>query len=238
MTKIFAHRGSKGTHPENTLPAFLEAILVGADGIELDVQCTSDGVVVVMHDETLERTTNGSGLLKDMTWSEIKKLDADKSKKLKNTKVSVPSLEEVLLLLSEYDYQGILNIEFKTDVYPYLGIEEKVLELIEKSSFSGEYLLSSFNIETLERLIAMKSKYPCGFIVDGDSEFIEKVLKNKKIGSIHPRYSNTKKYLGFSKNIRPWTVNEKKDMLYCFENKIAGFFTDYPKKAIEVRKYG
>ncbi|NVS33472.1 glycerophosphodiester phosphodiesterase, partial [Listeria monocytogenes] len=74
MTEIFAHRGSSGTHPENTLPAMKAAILSGADGIELDIHVLKSGELIVMHDERVDRTTNGTGFLKDYTLSEVKKL--------------------------------------------------------------------------------------------------------------------------------------------------------------------
>lgn len=74
-TKIIAHRGSKSTRPENTLTAFREALHVGSDGIELDVHLSSDGEVVVIHDETVDRTTNGTGLVSELTLQELKSLD-------------------------------------------------------------------------------------------------------------------------------------------------------------------
>ncbi|MFQ7237389.1 MAG: glycerophosphodiester phosphodiesterase family protein, partial [Enterococcus hulanensis] len=76
MTVIIAHRGSAGTHPENTLPAFMEAVRTGADGIELDVHLTADQQLVVIHDESVDRTTDGKGLIRELTLEEIKELDA------------------------------------------------------------------------------------------------------------------------------------------------------------------
>ena len=76
MTKIFGHRGAKGTYPENTLLSFKKAIEIGVDGLELDVHVTKDGEVVVIHDETLDRTTSGSGWIKDLTLAEIRKVSA------------------------------------------------------------------------------------------------------------------------------------------------------------------
>ncbi|EUJ36413.1 glycerophosphoryl diester phosphodiesterase [Listeria weihenstephanensis FSL R9-0317] len=81
MTEIFAHRGSSGAHPENTLPAFLAAVESGADGIELDVQLTKDGIPIVIHDDKVNRTTNGSGVVRELTLREIKKLDAHQGHK-------------------------------------------------------------------------------------------------------------------------------------------------------------
>lgn len=76
MTYIFAHRGAAGTHPENTMAAFEEALKAGADGIELDVQLTKDGEPVVIHDETVDRTTDGSGWVKDILYRELRKFNA------------------------------------------------------------------------------------------------------------------------------------------------------------------
>lgn len=76
MTKIIAHRGSKGTHPENTLASFKEAVLVGSDGIELDVQLSKDNQLMVIHDETIDRTTNGYGEVGSLTLTELKQYDA------------------------------------------------------------------------------------------------------------------------------------------------------------------
>ncbi len=72
MLQIYAHRGSSGTHPENTLPAFAEAVRVGADGIELDVHLSKDGYLIVMHDEEVDRTTNGKGLIREKHWKNSK----------------------------------------------------------------------------------------------------------------------------------------------------------------------
>ena len=79
--RIFAHRGYSGRFPENTMPAFNEAFLAGVDGIELDVQLSRDGELVIIHDETLDRTTDGHGYVKDHTLSELRQLDASLVKK-------------------------------------------------------------------------------------------------------------------------------------------------------------
>ena len=122
MTKIFAHRGSKGTHPENTLASFKEAVRVGSDGIELDVHLTKDGHLVVIHDETVDRTTNGTGEIRNLTLAEIKAMDAGGWFHNKYAGEKIPTLEEVLLLLTELGFNGQLNIELKTDVIQYKGL--------------------------------------------------------------------------------------------------------------------
>jgi len=93
MSLIFAHRGASGTHPENTMLSFYEAERVKADGIELDVQLTKDGEVVIIHDETVDRTTDGKGKVKDFTLSEIKKLNAAHQFQKGRLKAEIPTLD-------------------------------------------------------------------------------------------------------------------------------------------------
>ena len=99
MLQIYAHRGSSGTHPENTLPAFAEAVRVGADGIELDVHLSKDGYLIVMHDEEVDRTTNGKGLIREKTLEELKTLNAGGKFSKEFPAAKVPELKEVLGLL-------------------------------------------------------------------------------------------------------------------------------------------
>ena len=95
---IWGHRGASGHAPENTLPAFKMAADMGADGVELDIQMTSDGVIVVCHDETIDRTSSGAGWLKDFTFDELRRLDfSNGNSAYEGTKI--PSMEEVLDLL-------------------------------------------------------------------------------------------------------------------------------------------
>ena len=136
MLQIYAHRGSSGTHPENTLPAFAEAVRVGADGIELDVHLSKDGYLIVMHDEEVDRTTNGKGLIREKTLEELKKLNAGGKFSKEFPAAKVPELKEVLGLLLQKNYRGMLMIEIKTDQYEYPGIEEKLAETLKSSTCS------------------------------------------------------------------------------------------------------
>lgn len=130
MVQIVAHRGSSGNRPENTLPAFAEAVRVKADIIELDVHLSKDGGLIVMHDETVDRTTNGKGRICDLTVAELKELNAGSWFSEEFQAAKVPTLKEVLDLLAAKNYRGILTIELKTDHYEYEGIEAKVSDLM------------------------------------------------------------------------------------------------------------
>ncbi len=241
MIKVIAHRGSKGTHPENTLSAFQEAIDVKADGIELDVQLTCDGKLVVIHDEKLNRTTNAKGWVKDLTLAEIKELDAGSwfAEEYKDTRI--PTLEEVLNLLKHNRFSGLLNIELKTDRVEYLGIEQKVLRALEQADLSCTVVLSSFNRDTVRRLKALDDTYETAFISFGNQRDVAWLDKQRGINSFHPDIRWLKRHMDQTtdiETIRPWTVNKEADMQFCMKHHLAGMFTDFPKKALEVRDNG
>ena len=125
-TRIWAHRGASGYAPENTLEAFKLAIDEKADGIELDVQLTKDKELVVIHDEKIDRTSNGKGYVKDYTLDELKKFNFNYGNE-KYEEVKIPTLKEVYELLKPTNL--IINVEIKTGIIFYEGIEEKVLKL-------------------------------------------------------------------------------------------------------------
>ena len=166
MTKIFAHRGSKGTHPENTLASFREAVRVGSDGIELDVHLTKDGQLVVIHDETIDRTTNSTGEIRNLTLAEIKVMDAGSWFKNDFAGEKIPTLEEVLHLLKELNFNGQLNIELKTDIIQYEGLVEKCLALQGTQTWPFSIVYSSFNPYTLVELKKMNSDQEIGLLFE------------------------------------------------------------------------
>lgn len=139
---IYAHRGYSANYPENTLSAF-EAALPYVDGIELDVQLSKDGRLVVIHDETVDRTTDGTGWVKDMTLQELRRLKIDGYER-------IPTLEEVLGLIERSDVA--LNVELKTDQYAYPGIERLAWLAVDEFRMTGRVVFSSFNRETLVRM--------------------------------------------------------------------------------------
>lgn len=156
--KIWAHRGCSQRYPENTLLAFEKAAVVkGLTGIELDIQLTKDGEMVVIHDERVDRTTEGTGYVKDYTLSQIKKLHiyADD-----NPTQSIPTIEEVFDLFGSRlktqtggDGPELkLNIELKNSVWPYEGMEEKIVELAHKRGVQDAVVYSSFYAGSLGKL--------------------------------------------------------------------------------------
>ena len=127
QTLVWAHRGASGYAPENTLKAFQKAVEMGADGVELDVQLTKDGELVVIHDETVDRTSDGSGWVKDFTYARISRCNYNRTHKEGYERAMIPTLEEVYELLKPTGLT--INVELKTGVVFYPEIEERVLDL-------------------------------------------------------------------------------------------------------------
>ena len=238
MTKIFAHRGSKGTHPENTLASFKEAVHVGSDGIELDVHLTKDGQLVVIHDETVDRTTNGTGEIRNLTLAKIKDLDAGSWYNATFAGEKIPTLEEVLLLLKELGFNGQLNIELKTDIIQYEGLVEKCLALQGTQTCPFAIVYSSFNPYTLVELKKIKPSQEIGLLFES-VEWANKGDAMLEKESYHPDLKLLDWTLDWNKNqlpLRVWTVNEDKDINRCFELQIEAIFTDYPEKALQLKE--
>jgi len=142
MTRVWAHRGASAKAPENTLAAFRLAHELGADGLELDVQLSADGHVVVIHDETLDRTTTGRGPVGERTLADLKALDASNGRE-GFIGEPIPTLDEVLELVGP---TGItVNVELKNSVEVYAGLEQAVLEIVAAAGMADRVVYSSFN---------------------------------------------------------------------------------------------
>lgn len=183
--KIWAHRGCSQMYPENTLLAFEKAAAVqGLTGIELDIQLTRDGEMVVIHDERLDRTTDGSGFVRDYTLSELKKLKIDAGD---NPKQTIPTMKEVFDLLEGQMKSGLkLNIELKNSVYPYDGMEEKIVELVHARGLQDAVVYSTFYAMSLERLKALDPNAELGILDGKASDCLYKIKGGCGAAAIHP----------------------------------------------------
>lgn len=146
---VYAHRGASGYAPENTMAAFKMAVELGSDGIECDVQMTKDGQLVICHDETLERTTDGKGFLKDLSYAELRRLDAGSWFDSKFAGERLPKLSELLKLVKDSGLR--LNIEIKSGIVQYPGIEEKVMAQVEAYGLRKQVIISSFNHYSIKK---------------------------------------------------------------------------------------
>ena len=182
--KRFAHRGYSELYPENTMLAFIKAVEKGFDGIETDVHLTKDGYLVLCHDETIDRTSNGHGYIKDMTLHELRQYNFSNNR---DVICDIPLLSDLLEYLQ--DQHIFLNIEIKTDQIHYKGIEQKVLNLVSQYHLEDYVLYSSFNIQSLLVLQSINPSVYLGYLFSNHvKENIEKV-KKYKLTALHPRYN-------------------------------------------------
>jgi len=210
-----AHRGFSGKAPENTLAAVRMALaLPYVRWMEIDVQLTKDGVPVVIHDYTLDRTTNGHGKVKDMEWAQMKRLDAGSWKGRAFRGEKVPSLEEVLMLASGRLH---LNIELKTgkDLYP--GIEKTVIDLVSSQGMKDEVVLTSFDPGTLQKVKELDSGIRTGLIYDSKSG--DPARRVKELDCSFLSISFTRLSPGLAKGlaeqgvkVMAWTVDKAREM--------------------------
>lgn len=171
-------------YPENTLLAFEKAMEIkNLEGIELDIQLTKDKELVVIHDERVDRTTEGIGFVKDYTLSELKRLHIYAGE---HPSQSVPTMDEVFDLMGPRLKAGMkLNIELKTNVYPYPGIEEKIVELAHKRSVQASIVYSSFYALSLEKVRKLEPGAEIGVLDNKASDCLFK-LKGCGADALHP----------------------------------------------------
>ena len=234
---VWGHRGASGYAPENTLPAFKMAADMGADGVELDIQLTSDGEIVVCHDETIDRTSNGAGWLKDFTFKELRRLDFSNGNAAYEG-VKIPTMEEVFDLLRPTGL--VINIELKTGIIFYDRIEEKILELTKRKGWADRVIYSSFNHYTVRRIKELDPAAKVGLLY-GDGP-IDMPGYGLRLGAdaLHPAFYNLQ-YPDFMEDSRRcgldvnvWTVNSDADLILCREYGVNAVITNYPAKAIKL----
>lgn len=182
--RIWAHRGCSQGHPENTILAFEKALkLRGLSGVELDIQLTRDGHIVVIHDERVDRTTEGIGYVRDYTLAQLKHLHIYADERPFQT---IPTMGEVFDLLRDALLSGMkLNIELKTGNYPYPGIEKKIVEMVHSRGLQACIVYSSFYALSLKRVKELDPLAETGVL---DSRVSDCLLKADSLGAdaLHP----------------------------------------------------
>ncbi|TFJ91650.1 glycerophosphodiester phosphodiesterase [Lentibacillus salicampi] len=242
-TKIYGHRGCMGTMPENTLIGFQKAIDQGADGLEIDVHMTKDGEIVVIHDETLDRTTNGSGYIKNHTLYDIKQYSSGINfshyhnyEEMWNREV-VPTLQEVLELLTPYDIE--LNIELKTYLVHYEGIEEKVLSLVHQYGNGRNVIYSSFHLPTMLRIKKLNPSANIAWLLNTCISHPCDYIKTMELEAFHIDTATVLSSAYYLKdlylNIRVWTVNDSHDIKQLLDLNVNTIITDFPGDALSIR---
>ena len=219
------HRGAKGYEPENTLLSFQKAIDIGVDGIELDVHLSSDGAIMVIHDETLDRTTNGKGFVNELSLQELKTFQIEKE----NT---IPTLIEVFDLVNK---RCFINIELKGKVTskPVINLIEHYVE--EKNWNYGHFIISSFNWSALQEVRKWNAKIPIGVLTHTDLDLAIAFAKFIKAETIHSYFhlltkENTKKMQNEGFKVFAWTVNETEDIQKIKSFHVNGIISDFPDR--------
>lgn len=239
---IIAHRGASGQAPENTLSAFEKAIEIGVDMVELDVHLTKDGKVVVIHDEKLDRTTNMTGEIKEMTWDEMKDADAGSwyGEQFKGEKL--PTLDDALKQINGRT-KVLIEIKNGGDYYP--GIEEKTWEVIQANNAQSWCIIQSFSQFAVEHFTELNTGLPVYKLVvgnlplgafHGDTKLrFGSIMKYTDFKGVNPnrkfvRKRIIKKLHARGQEIFVWTVNQEEDMKKLVEMGVDGIITNYPDR--------
>jgi len=219
------HRGAKGHEPENTLLSFQKALDLKADGIELDVHVCKTGELIVIHDFTVDRTTNGSGAISELSLPEIKSLKI-------NNEIEVPTLEEVLDLV---DKKCLINIELKGrhTAKPVSHLIEKYI--LEKDYSYDDFIVSSFQREELEMMFSINPKINLGVLSQASVTQALQWANAFSAKAIHPHFSlltqhNVQKAQEQGFKVYTWTINETEDIERIKSYNVNGIITDFPEK--------
>ena len=238
-----AHRGASGTHPENTLIAVQAGINKGADMIEIDVHMSSDGEAIVIHDATLERTTNGEGEVKDFTTAELQTLDAGSWFDSTFEGEKLPSLAEVLQLVNG---QKQLLIELKQGkAGRYEGLEQRCIELVNQHNARSWVILQSFESETVDEMRRIDGDLEIHKLIGGDMPVLPayfdgetqwgNILNYPGVQAINPWFKTlNQRFINQahdnSLKVFTWTVNEEEDMRSLIEMGVDGIITNFPER--------
>ncbi len=231
--EIWAHRGASARQPENTIAAFQAAVAAGADGVEFDVQLSSDGVPVVIHDEKVDRTHGGAGWVQSHTLAELQQLKSRLKKNPDLLTTRIPTLVEVLDLLAAGPQR--INIELKNSVKPYKSLESKVLKLVDERRLADRVVLSSFNHYSLQRLREKGWTGDLAAVHDGMLREPWRYFRELDVQAVHPPrqvlmvpgYVTRAHRAGFQ--VRVWTVNKTSLRERCVRLGVDGIFTDVVK---------
>ncbi|MBQ7183977.1 MAG: glycerophosphodiester phosphodiesterase [Clostridia bacterium] len=239
---IYGHRGASGYAPENTLEAFKMAADMGAEGVELDVHICRSGELVVAHDEGIERVSDGTGLIKDMTLKELKALHFNRTHpEYKDARI--PTLQEVFQLLKPTGLK--INCELKNSVFDYPQLEERVIGLAIQEGMLDRILFSSFNHHSMLRVKALDKKLYCGLLYEATLVKPWAYAVALGMDAIHPHFTEVLVPGGYTGDvhragiqINTWTVNREEDIDAVLKAGADILITNYPDRALKIRDEG
>jgi len=228
LPKVLAHRGASAHAPENTMAAFQLAFDQGADGIELDVMLTKEGRVVVIHDDTVDRTTNGAGKVSEMTLEQVQSLDAGDGQR-------IPTLAEVL---ERFGGRFLINVELKNYSSMLDALPLEVIKLVESFNLVESVLLSSFNPINLFRIRRHLPQVKLGLITQ--PKMAERWMwRFFPHNALHPHFSDVDQQLVASlhadhRKINVWTPDDPEEICRLATLGVDGIITNYPQRAQQV----
>lgn len=231
-TQVWAHRGASAYAPENTLEAFKLAAGQGADGVELDVQLSRDNELVVAHDETIDRVSNGSGYIKDHTLRELKKLRFNRLFP-EYRDAAIPTLREVYELLKPTGL--VINVELKTGIVPYEGIEERALCLASEMGMGNRVIYSSFHHPSLVKLKMLDASVKTGLLYsDGWIDAASYGRYTARVDALHPALYHMQdkelipsaRSLGLALHV--WAVDDEEYMEALVRQGVEAIITNKP----------
>ena len=241
-TLIYGHRGASGAAPENTLEAFDLAARIGADGVELDVHICRSGELVVAHDETVDRVSDGTGMIRDLSLSELKALRFNRTHP-EYRDARLPLLSEVFQLLRPAGLQ--INIELKNSIVDYPDLERKVLETAARDFDLSRVCFSSFNHFSMLRMKQLDPSVPCGLLYEAVLVRPWEYAARLGMDAIHPHYSEVILPYGECSaahtagiRVNTWTVNTREDMASVIREGADILITNYPDQALKIAACG
>lgn len=232
---IFGHRGAMAYAPMNTLPAFELAAVQGAHGIELDVHRSADGYPVIVHDFTVDATSDGSGTVTAMTLAQLKALDAGAWFDPRFAGTRIPTLDEVFEAVGSRLY---INIEIKSMTPETDGVEQVVADCIARHNMGARVIVSCFNPMTLKRFRAIAPEVPLGYLYHpGIPDEVRALADDLTCEAYHPYYEMIDAELvaesgAVGRIINAWTVNDPARAVALRDLGVRGIITDHPDKIL------
>ncbi|HIX15601.1 MAG TPA: glycerophosphodiester phosphodiesterase [Candidatus Hungatella pullicola] len=241
--KVLGHRGYSGEYPENTMLAFQKAFETGCDGVELDVQLSKDGIPVIMHDEAVDRTSDGKGLIKDYTYRELCRFNCSYPDKFKDAFdfQKIPSLEEYLAWMKQVSHTFVTNIELKNSIYYYGGLEKKVIDMVRSFGLEDRIILSSFNNASIVNCKLMAPEIQTGFLIETCIGNPGVYVREQMVDFYHPnlKYLTQEHVTSCMENgigVNVWTVNEEEDLRKVEAWGVQAAITNFPDRGVKAAK--
>lgn len=236
---VIAHRGASAHAPENTLAAFELAVQQGADAVEFDVKLTRDGHVVVLHDQSVDRTTDGSGDLRAFSLAALRELDAGVRFAERFRGERIPTLEEVFETIGR---RIAMNVELTNYATPFDALVPSVAALVRRFGLEKQVLFSSFLPHNLRRAKRLLPEVPCGLLTwAGWMGWWGRTFgyRSGVYQAVHPNLRDVnaalvKRFQAAGRRVHVWTVNAEADLRRMFEASVDGVFSDDPALALRL----